>query len=310
MLTYASSAADKWSAHRTSYYTGQLGHVVPRIPEFERHPTGNRHLDLVLRRPSHDIHQFIPVGTVSRGYALLQHRTVADAVLDALRGANIASEDVAAELCLTEYGERMALSVVLPDRFTFDPGDAYPMALRFECLNSVDRSTRFRALLGWYRLVCANGMIVGTTQYEISKRHLGEVDLEKVPAVLRAGLETAEAERKMFQAWRRVRVPRETIAGWTNGPVKETWGFKAAARVWHITGTGTDAEVTGPFKRMTPTTIAVTSGQSVPGAPRRADNLFDVSQALAWLARQRRDLQEQLMWREQIPALVGCLRAR
>jgi hypothetical protein len=40
------------------------------------------------------------------------------------------------------------------------------------------------------------------------------------------------------------------------------------------------------------------------------DNLFDVSQALAWLARQRRDLHEQLAWRDQIPALVAGLGVR
>jgi hypothetical protein len=310
MLNYASSAADKWSSHKTSHYTGSLEDVAHHIPAFEREPTSNRHLDLVLRRPTRDTNRYVPVGTVSRGYALLQHRAVVDAVVDALRETNIASDDVAADLCLTEYGERMALSVVLPERFTFDPGDTYPMALRFECLNSVDRSTRFRALLGWYRLVCANGMIVGTTQYEMKTRHVGDVDLERLPAVLRAGLATAERERTALQAWRRVRVERETIAEWVNGSVRETWGFKAAARVWHITGTGADAAVSGPYKRERPTTIPVSPAQSVPGSPRRSDNLFDVSQALAWLARQRRDLQEQLDWREQIPALIERINRR
>ena len=36
-------------------------------------------------------------------------------------------------------------------------------------------------------------------------------------------------------------------------------------------------------------------------------NLFDVSQILAWLAKERRDVQEQLEWREQIPDLIASL---
>ena len=36
-------------------------------------------------------------------------------------------------------------------------------------------------------------------------------------------------------------------------------------------------------------------------------NVFDVSQVLAWLAKERRDLHEQLEWREQIPKLLAPL---
>ena len=307
MLTYASSAAEKWSSLRTCFWTGSLRDVRHRIPEFERRQTTNQHLDLVIRRRSHDVQQFVPVGTVSRRYGLLQHRAVFDAVAEALDAVGIASDAVATELCLTEYGERMALSVVLPECFTFDPGDSYPIALRFECLNSVDRSTRFRALLGWYRLVCANGMIVGTTHYDMTRRHAGEMDLNGLQEILRRGLETAETERRTLQAWRGVKVEPDAIAQWVDGAVRETWGFKAAARAWHIMRTGTDAVVKGSYKSATPTTIALTPARTVRGAPSRTDNLFDISQALAWLARQRRDLEEQLAWREQIPSLIGSL---
>jgi len=35
--------------------------------------------------------------------------------------------------------------------------------------------------------------------------------------------------------------------------------------------------------------------------------LFDVSQILAWLAKERRDVQQQLEWRKQIPKLMKPL---
>lgn len=47
------------------------------------------------------------------------------------------------ELTLTTYGERMALRIELPSQYGLDVGDEEPMALRFQCFNSVDGSTRF-----------------------------------------------------------------------------------------------------------------------------------------------------------------------
>jgi hypothetical protein len=45
----------------------------------------------------------------------------------------------------------------------------------------------------------------------------------------------------------------------------------------------------------------------VPGAPGQYSNLFDLSQILAWLAKERRDLQEQLEWREKLPYLMDAI---
>jgi hypothetical protein len=39
-------------------------------------------------------------------------------------------------------------------------------------------------------------------------------------------------------------------------------------------------------------------------------NLFEASQVIAWLAKERRDLQEQVEWREQIPVLMSALEVR
>jgi hypothetical protein len=42
----------------------------------------------------------------------------------------------------------------------------------------------------------------------------------------------------------------------------------------------------------------------IPGAAAAARNAFALSQALSWLAGSRRDIQEQLEWRQQIPRLM------
>ena len=66
-------------------------------------------------------------------------------------------------------------------------------------------------------------------------------------------------------------------------------------------------DIVGQYKGNSPTSIAVRETKRVPGAPARCCNLFDVSQILAWLAKERRDVQEQLEWREEIPELLAPL---
>jgi len=48
----------------------------------------------------------------------------------------------------------------------------------------------------------------------------------------------------------------------------------------------------------------------VPGAPPKAENAYAVGQALAWIARQRLDLQEQTQYMREIPQLMQALRGQ
>ena len=66
-------------------------------------------------------------------------------------------------------------------------------------------------------------------------------------------------------------------------------------------------EIVGQYKDSTPTSIAVRSTDPVPGAPPRCRSLFDLSQILAWMAKERRDLQEQVEWPEMISSLMQPL---
>lgn len=99
----------------------------------------------------------------------------------------------------------------------------------------------------------------------------------------------------------------EAIGEWADGELRRCRGFKAAARAFHIAQCGQDANVRAPFKGRTPTDADVQPTGSVPGSPGEAANLFDVSQILAWLAKERRDLQEQVEWRAPIPVLIEAL---
>jgi hypothetical protein len=309
----------KWFNSPVTYHNGNLTDIRNHIPVFERHGFGlaqadnqlskpNKRLDTIVRRPFGDDKAFVPVGVVSKDYALVNHGAVLGVVITAFEDAKIAPADVKAELKITEYGERMALSLSLPDKYHLDPGDGYPMALRLECLNSVDGSTRFRVLMSWLRLVCSNGLVIGVTHSDVRRRHIGDLGVARVGAVLTSGLRESKAEKKNFESWRRAEVTLNRIVPWVDKDLRKEWGFKAAARTFHIARFGYDADVAGQYKGNTPTTIAMQKTKRVPGAPDECRNLFDLSQVLAWLAKERRDVQDQLEWREKIPELLAHLR--
>ena len=308
----------KWFNSPVTFHEGSLSDIRAHIPTFERRgfeltQTGseksrmNARLDTIVRLPFGEDKTVIPIGVVSKDYALVPHTGVLDMVSKALNAAKIALSDVRAELKISEYGERMALSLYLPDQYRFDPGDGNPMTLRLECLNSVDGSTRFRALMGWFRFVCSNGLIIGVTRSDMRRRHVGDLHIEDIGAVLTSGVNESETEKKNFEKWRKTPITLKRLAPWTEDALRKGWGFKAATRAFHIARTGADVELTGQYKGNTPTTIAVNETKPVPGAPGESRNLYDVSQILAWLAKERRDVQEQLEWREKIPGLMEPL---
>jgi hypothetical protein len=110
-----------------------------------------------------------------------------------------------------------------------------------------------------------------------------------------------------FENWQNTEVTSKQLAPWVNKNLREKWGFKAAARAYHIACSGYDAEVRGSYKGYTPTSLKMVETTRVPGSPTVCRNLFDLSQILAWLAKERRDIQEQLEWRENIPDLMASL---
>ena len=94
---------------------------------------------------------------------------------------------------------------------------------------------------------------------------------------------------------------------WVDGPVREKWGPKAAARAFHIALEGCDAEILGNLGRAVPSQVPVKAGRRVPGAIAPAKDAFAVSQALSWLAKERSDVGEQTDWKRQIQVLINAI---
>ncbi len=309
-----------WFESPVWHFQGTVTEIKSYLPIFERRAFSarkpgslksgsNERFDMIVRKPLGDDVDYIPVGIVSKTYALVPHQLVLNAAVKALHDAEITTDGITADLALTQYGERMHLCLYLPKEYDFDPDDGHKMKIRLECLNSVDGNSRFRALMGWLRQVCSNGMTVGVEKKLLLRRHTGDMDIADIKSILTAGLEDALKDQKLFYKWSRIKVSDEKLTAWIEKPLQETWGFKAAARAYHISQTGHDAELIPVFEKQRPSLAQLKLAQPVPGCPQKSINLFDINQILAWLAKERRDLQEQLQWRQQIPGLMEKLAA-
>lgn len=308
----------RWLGDDVEEFSGSLDEISDLLPTFRRQTLALPSLDgtrsvvnwdrhLIVREPRSSSDDAVPIAVVSPRYQLVQHATVLDHAARALEAAKIPPGTVDCAVSLTTRGERMALRVKLPDAYSVDPGDGHPMALRLECFNSVDGSMKFSAFVGWLRLVCSNGLVVMTPRVSMRERHDEDFAVERIGAVLAEGLGVAETERALYADWIGRHVEPNAVAKWVDERVASAWGKKAAARAYHIVQTGHDGAFAEPFERATPSSRRMTTGAAVPGAKPGAWNAYAVAQALAWLARERTDVQEQLERAREIPNLMRHL---
>ncbi len=315
----------KWLGEPITKVIGTPEGTRALLPRFDRRPFGlkyptggqmpllkptgvNDFWDMIVRMPLSDEEAETPVGIVSKTYKLIQHRELFDQAAEAISGAEIKLGEVNVELTLTTYGGRMGLKFILPERFAFNPGNTeLKMSLIFECFNSVEGSSRLIVTLGWLRLVCMNGLMVGTSRLSQRFIHTEFVEIPDLGLIFREGVLAAKAEIGSYSQWLKMQIEEDLLIEWIDNTVKEQWGPLAAARAYSICTTGWDGKFVDPFEKARPHAKAIEKTRSVPGSLIARDSAYSVSQALAWIAKERRDIQEQLNWMRDIPELMGKL---
>ncbi len=322
-----------WNGSPVTVYEGPIQALRDHIPLFERRtfgpalqpicedpdhpffapPSGlsgiNHYHDVIVQMPLKADTVEIPVGIVSKQYTLVQHRMLFDEAITALKSAEIDPAEVKARMEMTEFGERMHLGFLLPERFNLKLKDD-EMGLRLECFNSVDGSMKFTCVIGWLRFVCSNGLVVGVADTYYKQRHNRFLEMTDIAAMLGAGIESTTRERETYLTWSKKNVTEDKLQQWTNKQLAKRWGVKAAARTWHITRSGYDISFADPFEKGLPTEKTVNFEKKVPGAILPGNTVYAVAQSLAWLAKERRDIQEQLQMKREIHDLVRPLLGR
>lgn len=262
----------------------------------------NPFLQVVMRRPDYDIGFPMPVGVVSRTYALVQHLEIAELCKHELDRAGIGPRGLEYQLGLSELGEWMNLQIRLPDAYKFVDQHEQELHLRLECFNSVDGTSPLVVFFRWFRFECQNGMVT-EQKIQVRRRHGQGLRLDAIRYDLRDAFESVEDDRQRMRNWAQERVEIDDIRIWTREYVAEAWNQTAAARVFYICSEGWDVEISQPFEKPSRHLIRV------PGSPEMAATLYDVSQALSYVATRRTDVEERMKWQEHIPRLLNELPA-
>lgn len=301
----------RWHGRRVTYWAGSWLRLRDHIPSFKTADfrasddgAANPYLKTVVRMPVRAFEKEVPVGTVSTTYTLAQHVDVADHCFKGMEGAGVSVADLQCEMGLSELGEWMNLRIYFPDSYSCTPKDGQKLALRLECFNSVDASSRLVILLGWFRFVCGNGLVIGDMRTDIRDVHNKHMELAAIPGIICETLKTIQEEKRRFSMWESIDVEGSNLNQWVNKLLSHEWGKKAACRVYHICKSGFDVEITDPFSREEPTDKPVKRLMKVPGSPDTAKNMYDVSLALSWVATRRTDSEQRVAWQSAIPDLI------
>lgn len=305
-----------WRSREVSYVSGLWPQVRKQIPSFELdefrsdgEELANPYLKAVFRLPMTAFERRMPVGVVSNKYTLAQHTAVADLCIKGLQDCGFDPAQFDCQLGLSALGEWMNFRVFLPKEYNLMPTDQQPMRLRLECFNSVDGGACLELFLGWYRLICSNGLVIGKSLRRVREIHDAKLDISVLTRLVAEALETVAGDRKLLASWSSTAIKRSALAPWANNKVSDAWGKLAAFRVFHICRTGHDAEFHDPFEKGAPTEKQARMLDPVPGAANPAANLYDVSQALSWVATHRRNADERSSWQRDIPGLIAKLEA-
>lgn len=306
----------------TRWFRGRLDEVRAALPDFERRPFAlapesegpwhpNELLDLVCTRDDEgDGWSRRPVCVVSKGYRLIGHREAARRVGDVLERLGFEADALDTHATVDRYGATCLLQVHFGPPWMMEPPDGHPLQLQLRCLNSVDGSSALRLSFNWYRLVCSNGLTAGFSQATARVVHRRSQAGPSLAEQLEQGLACARQDQVSMREWFARPLDADAFAPFADGPLREAWGPRDAARFLHIARTGRDAEFAVRFAAGLPSRKAMVATMAVPGSPAVARTEWDAAQALAWIARDRRDPAEHLERMVTIPVLVARLAGR
>ena len=145
------------------------------------------------------------VSVVGSGYQLVQNADVFPQFEDAIRLSGLDSNGMERDIQTSHGGGRTVVSYTFPEHKVQVKEDDY-VDLKLTILNSYDTSWRFRVLGGAFRLLCANGMIVGDTFLEYSGKHTASLDTERAIANLDNSLQGFLATADLWKQYPKVKI--------------------------------------------------------------------------------------------------------
>jgi len=140
------------------------------------------------------------ISVVGAGYKLEHNDEVYPKFEDSLRLSSLNTKGMTRDV-KTSHGEgRTVVSYTFPEH-RVSIKDKDEMDLTLTVLNSYDMSWRFRSIMGAFRLLCANGMILGDPLAEYSGKHTASLDTDRAIKDLGVALEVYLQNTEVWQKY-------------------------------------------------------------------------------------------------------------
>ena len=209
-----------------------------------------------------------PLGIVSTKYELLKHADVVNGFRKAL-----GNEEYEETIKLARNGAQLYATYSLPTyHIEVRPGDV--ISLQFIVKNSYDGTNALQIMLGAFRLVCTNGMMIGKKFFAFSQKHIGSeagtIDAGKLKEkvtmiadqfakalpVMQTMAKTTVFHPSEYFETKKVRIPKYLLA-----TAKESYETERDKSLWGVYNSLTYA-ITHKMKRENPA-MSVYYGQVV-----------------------------------------------
>ena len=305
------------SIHSTqgSFNEGSFDEIRNKLCTFSRKPFKteigeNKDLDVIINTSNG-----VPVGVVSKSYSLIEHHDLLNAIESSFKNLGFDIDKAELKLSTTKYNERIWLRIKFADDYTFDPGDGHLLTPKLHVLNSVNGITPVELRLGWYRLICKNGLLCLDNEQTYKRRHTPSLEFKSIENHLRDNIDIFVKEREIYKKWKETRISFDTdskiLRHWIDTSVFKAWKGIVSQRVYSILTTARDGKIS---KRSYPKSegktdsylIRFSSGFDVPGA-NPVQNMYDVANALSWVSSHHTSLKKQYTMMAQVPKMLTSL---
>jgi hypothetical protein len=136
---------------------------------------------------------------VSQNYQLLKHEDAIDAVMGAVdKNEEFGRYEIDTQLLKDD--SRMVTEIKFPD-VEFDIGGGDMINPTINIKNSYDTGWQYEVRFGAFRMICANGMVVGEQFAFYVKKHTQALDTDKVQQILIDGMQNFSEQTALWKTW-------------------------------------------------------------------------------------------------------------
>ena len=147
-------------------------------------------------------------------YKLIPNKELFGLYHDAILSAGLNRTDMTVQDALSHNGAKAYREYIFPAHQvqigTTNDGSPDLVNLKITAANSYDGSTAFRSLVGGFRLICSNGMVIGVTLQNVYGRHTQGLDIEYQVRKINTALDIYLKQAKDWTLWRETTISDST----------------------------------------------------------------------------------------------------